>query len=134
MTGHGPTRAEEPMSRTRPLIVVIEDDGDIRALLRTILEASGCDVRTASSGADGIALVDDLLPDAITLDVSMPVMDGFETATEIRTRHTIPILMISARADERALSRARDIGVDAFVTKPFRPRDLRQQLTALLDA
>ena len=66
------------MSRTRPLIVVIEDDGDIRALLRTILEASGCDVRTASSGADGIALVDDLLPVAITLDVSMPVMDGYE--------------------------------------------------------
>jgi CheY-like chemotaxis protein len=84
-------------------------------------------VCTAEDGQDALDRVEQIQPDLVTLDVVMPRMDGFETAARLRareaTRH-IPVVMVSAAAQEGDLQRGREIGVDAYITKPFQPEEL----------
>lgn len=112
-------------------IVVIEDDLDIRLLLCTVLEGAGFAVRAAATGLDGIELVRRHDPAVTTLDVSMPGIDGFETARRIRAFSPTRILMVSARADEPERRAGREAGADDYLTKPFRPRELRQRVEDL---
>ncbi|MFJ6652588.1 response regulator transcription factor [Microbacterium sp. NPDC091313] len=118
---------------TRPSVaVVIEDDADIRALIAAVLDGSGFVVHTATGGLDGIELVRTHTPAITTLDVSMPGIDGFETARRIRTFSDTRILMITARADEEHVRLGRESGADDYVLKPFRPRELRARVDGLL--
>ncbi len=112
--------------------VIIEDDADIRSLIATVLEQSGFDVHSASAGLEGIELVRQYAPAVTTLDVSMPGIDGFETARRIRTFSDTRILMVTARADAEHARRGREAGADDYITKPFRPRDLRARVEAAL--
>ncbi|QEW02936.1 response regulator transcription factor [Microbacterium lushaniae] len=112
--------------------VVIEDDADIRSLISTVLTGSGFDVHTASAGLDGIELVRELSPAVTTLDVSMPGIDGYETARRIRAFSDTRILMVTARADDGDMRRGREAGADDYIAKPFRPRDLRARIEELL--
>ncbi|MCM3502057.1 response regulator [Microbacterium sp. P26] len=121
------------MSATRTT-VVIEDDLDIRLLVSTVLEGAGFVVHAAATGLDGIELVRRYDPSVVTLDVSMPGIDGFETARRIRAFSTTRILMVSARADDAEQRAGREAGADDYLTKPFRPRELRQRVESLLDA
>ncbi|BFM23715.1 DNA-binding response OmpR family regulator [Microbacterium testaceum] len=121
------------MSTTRTT-VVIEDDLDIRLLVSTVLEGAGFVVHAAATGLDGIELVRRYDPSVVTLDVSMPGIDGFETARRIRAFSTTRILMVSARADDAEQRAGREAGADDYLTKPFRPRELRQRVESLLDA
>jgi len=112
--------------------VVIEDDADIRSLVVAVLEQDGYVVHAASGGLEGVRLVADHKPVVTTLDVSMPGIDGFETARRIRAFSATRILMVSARADETEESAGRDAGADDYLIKPFRPRDLRERVRLLV--
>ena len=112
--------------------VVIEDDADIRSLISQVLEQAGFAVHAASSGIEGIELVQQHQPVVTTLDVSMPGIDGFETAKRIRAVSDTYIVMLTARADEIDTLQGLQAGADDYVTKPFRPRELRARIEAMM--
>lgn len=121
----------ESMEQDR-VAVVIEDDADIRSLLADVLEQAGFEVYSASAGLEGVELVREHEPIVTTLDVSMPGMDGFETARRIRAFSNTYIVMLTARTDEIDTLQGLDAGADDYVTKPFRPRELRARIDAML--
>lgn len=112
--------------------VVIEDDPDIRSLLADILEQAGFWVHAAGTGLEGVELVRTFDPLITTLDVSMPGMDGFETARRIRVFSSTYLLMLTARSDEIDTLQGLQSGADDYITKPFRPRELRARVEAML--
>lgn len=132
-----PTLAECPASggesvEDRRVAVVIEDEADIRTLLSDVLQQAGFTVHAAATGLEGIELVRLHQPVVTTLDVNMPGMDGFETAKRIRTVSTTYIVMLTARTEEIDALQGLEAGADDYVTKPFRPRELRARIDAML--
>ncbi|PFG32450.1 response regulator transcription factor [Sanguibacter antarcticus] len=116
-------------------VVVIEDDPDIRELIRSVLSRGGIVVHTAENGLDGVALVTSIHPDLVTLDIGLPDIDGYEVARRLRLAPgtaDIQILMLSARTHELDPVRGRDAGAELHLSKPFRPRELRAQVDELL--
>jgi two-component system OmpR family response regulator len=118
----------EPVRRA----VVIEDDDDIRHLLETVLAQAGFEVTARSNGYDGVEAVRSVSPTVITLDVNMPGMDGFETAKRIRMFSDAYIVMLTALGEEIDTLQGLEAGADDYVTKPFRPRELRARIEAML--
>lgn len=120
----------EPLGR----VLVVDDDEVIRQLIAVNLQLEGFDVVTAVDGQDCLDKVRDVRPDVITLDVMMPRLDGWGTAVRLReddeTRH-IRVVMITARAQDHDVRRGHEIGVDAYVTKPFDPNRLIQTVRKL---
>ncbi|WP_314732501.1 response regulator transcription factor [Microbacterium sp. Marseille-Q6965] len=114
------------------MAVVIEDEPDIRSLVCEVLEQAGFETRAAGTGAEGIALVREHDPVVTTLDVSMPGMDGFEVAKRLRTFSSTYLVMLTARTDEIDTLQGLQSGADDYVTKPFRPRELRARVEAML--
>ncbi|MHC2998120.1 response regulator transcription factor [Microbacterium sp. HJ5] len=112
--------------------VVIEDEEDIRSLLSAVLAQAGFEVHGAGNGQDGLDLVVEHQPLVTTLDVNMPGMDGFETAKRIRAVSTTYIVMLSARTEEIDALQGLEAGADDYVAKPFRPRELRARIDAML--
>ena len=112
--------------------VVIEDDADIRSLVADVLDQAGFQVHTAAAGPPGIDLVRTHNPAVTTLDVSMPGMDGFETAKRIRAISQTYIVMLTARTDEIDTLQGLQAGADDYLTKPFRPRELRARVEAMM--
>jgi DNA-binding response OmpR family regulator len=115
-------------------VLVVDDDEVIRQLIAVNLTLEGFHVETASDGQDCLERVGQARPDVITLDVMMPRLDGWMTATKLRadesTRH-IKIMMVTARAQEDDKKRGLGIGVDAYLTKPFDPAELIQMVRDL---
>ncbi|WP_405144999.1 response regulator [Sphaerisporangium sp. NBC_01403] len=115
-------------------VLVVDDDEVIRQLIAVNLSLEGFQVETATDGQDCLERVASVRPDVITLDVMMPRLDGWMTATKLRadesTRH-IKIMMITARAQEDDKKRGLGIGVDAYLTKPFDPAELIQAVRDL---
>ena len=122
---------------TAPRVLVVDDSEVIRELISVNLELEGFEVLTAEDGQDALDRIEQIQPDLVTLDVVMPRMDGFETAARLRanlaTRH-IPVVMVSAAAQEGDLQRGREIGVNAYITKPFQPEELVQVVRDLTTA
>ncbi|MFL0410390.1 response regulator transcription factor [Microbacterium paludicola] len=112
--------------------VVVEDDPDIRGLLTEVLTQGGFEVHAASNGVEGVEFVRRFDPVVTTLDVSMPGMDGFETAKRIREISPTYLVMLSARSEEIDVLQGLQAGADDYVTKPFRPRELRARIEAML--
>ena len=112
--------------------VVIEDEEDIRSLLSAVLTQAGFTVHGAGTGEHGLDLVREHRPLVTTLDVNMPGMDGFETAKRIRALSTTYIVMLSARSEEIDALQGLEAGADDYVAKPFRPRELRARIDAML--
>lgn len=112
--------------------VVIEDDDDIRHLLETVLTQAGFEVTARSNGYDGIEAVRAVNPTVVTLDVNMPGIDGFETAKRIRAFSQAYIVMLTALGEEIDTLQGLESGADDYVTKPFRPRELRARIEAML--
>lgn len=110
---------------SRGLCVVIEDDEDISGLITFILTKEGFDVRPAASGADGMDAVARFGPALVTLDIGLPDTDGREVARQLRSITTSPILMITAVAGSGDELDGMAAGADAYLTKPFRPVELR---------
>ncbi|WP_217629078.1 response regulator transcription factor [Sanguibacter gelidistatuariae] len=119
-------------STERRVAVIIEDDADIRHLLESVLTGAGFHVVATGNGLDGIAAVRTHDPLLTTLDVSMPGIDGLETARRIREFSPTHLVMISARTSEGDALRGLEAGADEYLTKPFRPRELRARIEAAL--
>jgi DNA-binding response OmpR family regulator len=114
------------------LAVIIEDDADVRHLLKTVLTQSGFQTILTTNGADGVEAVRTHNPILTTLDVSMPGMDGFAAAKRIREFSTTYIVMLTALADEIDIVQGLDSGADDYLLKPFRPRELRARIETML--
>ena len=112
--------------------VIVEDDLDIRELISTVLSSSGFTVHTASSGMEGVAAIKRHNPDVVTLDLGLPDIDGFEVARQVRRFSDTYIIMLTARAEELDTLLGLETGADDYLTKPFRPRELRARITAML--
>ncbi|UOW00483.1 response regulator transcription factor [Agrococcus sp. SCSIO52902] len=112
--------------------VVIEDGEDIRELLAQVLTQGGFTVHTAADGAAGVELVREHDPIVVTIDVNMPSIDGFETARQIRSLTTAYLVMITARGDEIDTLVGLQTGADDYIVKPFRPRELRARIEAMM--
>jgi DNA-binding response OmpR family regulator len=112
--------------------VVIEDDADVRNLLSAILNEAGFHCVPAATGVEGINAVREHQPILTTLDVSLPGIDGFEVARRIRSFSNTYVIMLSARDEEIDTLMGLDAGADDYLTKPFRPRELRARIEAML--
>lgn len=112
--------------------VVVDDDADMRNLLRAVLEQTGFAVYTAASGLEGVNLVRRRLPRVVTVDVGLPDIDGFEVLRRIRSFSDARVVMLTGRANEADIDEALHRGADEYVTKPFRPRELRTRIEAML--
>ncbi|MGO4188904.1 response regulator transcription factor [Pseudarthrobacter sp. TAF60_1] len=112
--------------------LVIEDDQDIRELVRAVLTQAGFDVSVAASGTEGVLAARSLNPDVITLDLGLPDIDGFEVSRQIREFSDAYIVMLTARAEELDTLIGLESGADDYLTKPFRPRELRARIAAMM--
>jgi chemosensory pili system protein ChpA (sensor histidine kinase/response regulator) len=122
-------------ARPRPRVLVVDDSLTVRKITTRLLQREGYKVATAKDGADALEQLRADVPDAILLDIEMPRMDGFEfTRTIKRDPRTaeIPIVMITSRSAEKHRSRARELGVDRYLGKPFQEEELLQHLSELL--
>jgi DNA-binding response OmpR family regulator len=111
-------------------ILVVDDDADIRTLVGELLQRAGHGVIEAPDGESGLKLFYSQHPDLVVLDVSMPGLDGWEVLKRIRELSDVPVLMLTARAEELEKVRGLRGGADDYVTKPFG----RQELLARVDA
>ena len=117
-------------------VLVVDDSPTVRDLIAMNLTLEGFEVVTASNGREALEKVGEVAPDVVTLDVSMPDMDGFVTAEQLRsgaTTQDLPIVIVSACAQEADFRRGEVIGVDAYVTKPFDPDELVRIVSELAE-
>ncbi len=112
------------MSQTR--VLVIDDSPMVFKAIKRALEPEGFElIGQAFNGQEGLQMIYDQKPDIIVLDITMPVMDGLETAENIfRKNPAAKIIMLSAMGDEELVKKAKWFGVKAFLTKPFKPEEL----------
>ena len=114
-------------------VLVVEDDASIRRGLVTNLETEGYQVLSTADGADGYRLVQDQSPDLVVLDLMLPSLSGYELCKKLRDEgSTVPIIMLTARAEEFDRVLGLDLGADDYVTKPFSVRELMARIRALL--
>ena len=114
--------------------LVVDDSRVIRELIAVNLELEGFEVSTAADGERAVELASELAPDVITLDVVMPRLNGFEAAVRLRQdprTAAIPIVMVTGRAQSVDLDRGKEVGVEAYLTKPFEPTELVELVTRL---
>ena len=113
-------------------VLVIEDEADIRQLLRTQLERAGYAVSEATEGIDGVRKYHQALPDVVILDVGLPDLDGWGVLERIRNMsEDVPVLMLTALGTERDKVRGLNAGADDYLTKPFGKAELVARLEAL---
>jgi DNA-binding response OmpR family regulator len=113
-------------------VLVVDDDADIRGLLRELLERQGYQVTEAANGRDGLRALYASPPDVVLLDVSMPELDGWETLERIRDVSEVPVAMLTARAAELEKVRGLKGGADDYITKPFGRQELLARIEAML--
>lgn len=117
-------------------ILVVEDHADNRAILRDLLTASGFDYLEAVAGAAGVAAAERLKPDLILMDIQLPDLDGYEATRRIKANPALsntPVIAVTSYALSGDAAKARDAGCDAYVAKPFSPRQLLAKIRELLE-
>ena len=113
-------------------ILIVDDEVSILKFLRSNLEDRGYAVISASNGEEALHAIERELPDLIVLDVMMPKMDGFEVCRRLREWSQIPIIMLSARGDEKDKVKCLDLGADDYIVKPFGASELMARVSAVL--
>ncbi|HEY3111533.1 MAG TPA: response regulator transcription factor [Chloroflexota bacterium] len=113
-------------------ILIVDDEPNLLDAVRLYLEMEGYVVLSATSGAEALVKLRDLLPDLVILDVMMPQMDGFETLREVRKVSNVPVIMLTARGEEDDKIRGLRLGADDYVAKPFSQRELVTRIQAVL--
>lgn len=120
-----PSSAAQPRA---PRVLVVDDSEVIRQLIAVNLELEGFEVHLAEDGLDCLERLASVAPDVITLDVVMPRLDGFSTLARLRSSpsaiSSLPVVMVTACAQESDRARGRELGVQAYLTKPFDPAEL----------
>lgn len=106
--------------------LVVEDNDDIRGLIAVVLSRAGFEVRAVGTGAEGIAAAADPAISLVTLDLGLPDMDGHVVARAIRALSEAPLLFLSARSEEDDILAGMASGAAAYLTKPFRPTELKE--------
>ena len=117
-------------------VLVIDDEDDIREVAQLALEAvAGWEVFSASSGAEGLRIAAERMPDAILLDVMMPEMDGPSTFRALQAQPAtaaIPVILLTAKVQASDRTRFQDLGVRGVLTKPFDPMELAREVEEVL--
>ncbi|MED2985412.1 response regulator transcription factor [Bacillus thuringiensis] len=113
-------------------IVIVEDEDNIREICKRYLDREGYEVYTAVNGIEGWHIFQQYQPDLIILDLLMPKKDGWELCEEIRQQSNVPIIMLTARAEERNRILGLTMGADDYVIKPFSPRELVLRVQIIL--
>ncbi|MGX1091263.1 CheY-like chemotaxis protein [Streptomyces albogriseolus] len=124
------------MPSTSGRVLVVDDNKVIRQLIRVNLELEGIEVVTAADGAECLEVVHQVRPDLITLDVVMPRLDGLRTAGRLRSDPRtagIPLVIVSA-CTQHEVDSGLDVGVDAFLAKPFEPQELVRVVQSLVNS
>ena len=122
-------------SGVRHTVLLVEDEDQLRGVLRDLLEREGFTVVEARDGVQALDEIDRSAPDAMVLDLNLPKIDGYQVLSHIRARPataSIPVLVLTAREDEDSEVKVFESGANDFITKPFRPRALSARLKALL--
>lgn len=112
--------------------VVIEDDNDMRNLLEGVLLQAGFEVHTAACGLEGIHKVRETCPNLVTLDVGLQDIDGLEVLRRLRQFNNAYIVMLTGRTYEADVQDALQAGADDYITKPFRPREVRARIATMM--
>jgi CheY-like chemotaxis protein len=125
----------ERTQRERPLILIVEDQAELRQLYAHGFTMSGFDVIEAGNGADAISHTSERFPDVVLMDLSLPIVDGWEATRRLkddtRTAH-IPVVALTAHDGSGELQRATRAGCDWFVPKPCQPHDLVEEVRRVL--
>ena len=116
----------------KPLILAVEDDTAVRNLITTTLETQDYRFHTAANGAQAILEAASQKPDIMLLDLGLPDMDGVEVIKKIRSWSNLPIIVISARSEDRDKIEALDAGADDYLTKPFSVEELLARIRTTL--
>ncbi|WP_352400988.1 response regulator transcription factor [Anaerotignum sp.] len=116
----------------KPFILIVEDDGAVRNLISTTLETQDYKYHTAATGAEALLEAVSQNPDIVLLDLGLPDIDGVEIIKKIRSWSNMPIIVISARAEDRDKIEALDAGADDYLTKPFSVDELLARLRVTL--
>jgi DNA-binding response OmpR family regulator len=121
--------------REQPLVLAADDDPDILELVSFRLERSGYTVIQAHDGEEALRLALERKPDLAVLDVMMPKLDGFELTRRLRAEEAtsrMPIILLTARAQDTDVQQGFDAGADDYIRKPFSPQELRTRVQAIL--
>ena len=113
-------------------ILVVDDESRMRKLVKDFLQREGYSVLEAGDGMEAMDIFYEQKIDLVILDVMMPRMDGWQTCREIRRDSTVPIIMLTARSEERDELQGFELGVDEYISKPFSPKILVARVGALL--
>jgi DNA-binding response OmpR family regulator len=117
----------------KPRILVVEDDPDLRTILRLQFTSLGYDVSEATNGAEGFTAIKEIMPDCVLLDLMMPVLDGFGFLKRVRSVNTlldIPIIILTASEDERNRIRGFQYQADSYFSKPYDLEELSTEVEA----
>ena len=116
----------------RRVAVVVEDDEDIRGLMVALLGQSGFEVHEAPTGTAGVEAAQQHDPTVVTVDLGLPDIDGYEVTRRVRQFSDAYVVMLTARTEEIDTLLGLEAGADDYITKPFRPRELRARIEAML--
>ena len=112
------------MMAVRGRVLIIEDDRAICNFMRRVLEANGYEALAAATGREGLSMLTSHCPDVVILDLGLPDMEGMQVLTELRQWSLMPVVVVSARTDEREKVLLLDAGADDYITKPFGTSEL----------
>jgi DNA-binding response OmpR family regulator len=115
-----------------PTILIVEDERNLCDLIRDNLQEQGYQVLQALDGPSALTMAKDAVPDLVILDIMLPGMDGLEVCRRLRQGSIVPILMLTARAEEIDRVLGLELGADDYLTKPFSMRELKARVRALL--
>jgi len=118
-----------------PKILTVDDSRIVRMLISRALQGYGCQIVEATNGEEGFAAALQESPDLILLDVTMPVMDGFELLSRLRSEPSlakVPVIMLTAEASQESVARADGLGVSGYVAKPFTEEGLRARISQVI--
>ena len=124
------------MNEDGQVILVADDDDDIRALVVYRLSRAGYEVVEARDGEEALALALERVPALAVLDVMMPKLDGYEVTRRLRSdeaTHRVPVILLTARVQDADVARGFEAGADDYLRKPFSPQELRARVQAILD-